>query len=212
MSRSACAADWMSNLPLVLLGLRAATRQDAPLSPAHLVYGCPLRLPGEFFSSDTRQSPAKVTDFVLQLQQAIRGFRPAPIDFHTREAGRENIPLSLRSSSSVFVRVDAVKRPLTQPYVGPFAVLERGEKTFVLSRAGKPWTVSVDRLKPFFTYDMSASPASTQSSPSPPSTQCALPPAASAAPTPALSIPAPSPANFVTRAGRTIRPPARFST
>ena len=49
MSRSACAADWMLNLPLVLLGLRAATREDAPLSPAHLVYGCPLRLPGDFF-------------------------------------------------------------------------------------------------------------------------------------------------------------------
>ena len=137
MSRSASAADWMLNLPLVLLGLRAAAREDAPLSPAHLVYGCPLRLPGEFFATGGC-SPVGVTDFVHQLQRSISEFRPAPIDFHTRETGRSPIPSSLRSARDVFVRVDAVKRPLTRPYLGPFEVLQHGEKTFVLSRAGKP--------------------------------------------------------------------------
>ena len=42
------APQWMNHLPLVLLGVRSAIRGDTGFSPADLVYGMPLRLPGEF--------------------------------------------------------------------------------------------------------------------------------------------------------------------
>ena len=84
--------------------------------------------------------------------------------------------------------------------MGPYEVLERRPKTFILSRSGKPWTVSVDRLKRAFV-------------------ELDRPTTATSAP---VSLPAPddsSPASganstplapLSTRSGRLSRPPARL--
>ena len=199
MAKSQRPSDWMANLPLVLLGIRSATRDDSSVSPIHLLYGCPLRLPGEFFSPGAGSAAVRTSDFVAQLQSSLQELSPFPA--HHNSSSSPSVPASLSAAPAVFVRVDAVKRPLTRPYLGPFEVLERGEKNFVLSRAGKPWTVSVDRLKPFFVNDMSASPRLPQS-PSPS-------PSPSPAPAPA---PSPSPIPRLTsRFGRRLQPPDRFS-
>ena len=42
-------SGWMTELPLVLLGLRSAWREDADCTPADLVFGASLRLPGQMF-------------------------------------------------------------------------------------------------------------------------------------------------------------------
>ena len=212
MSRSARPSDWMSNLPLVLLGIRSATREDSAVSPAHLVLGTPLRLPGEFFSPGSH-APPRASEFVAQLQRSLRGFVPAQPEFHVGHR-QDSVPASLSSCAAVFVRVDAVKRPLTRPYMGPYQVLERNAKTFVLSKSGKPWTVSIDRLKPCFlpisaplsSASVSPPPAASPSQSSMAATQCAPPPAA---PIPSTLPPAPAP--LMTRAGRLVRPPDRYS-
>ena len=218
MAKSACAADWMSNLPLVLLGLRTSMRDSEHVSPAHLLYGGPLRLPGEFVSPSPPSSTAvRASDFVQQLQHAMRDFRPAPVDFHAAGRDRSGLPPSLAACPSVFVRVDAVKRPLSRPYIGPFEVLQRSNKTYVLCRAGKPWTVSVDRLKPCFPSVLSApqtssSNPSSSSSPSPGLSSSATasvdsPSTTSSSPAPPAA-PTPQPTS---RYGRRLRPPARYS-
>ena len=202
MSRSSRPSDWMTNLPFVLLGIRSSTRDDSAITPAHLLYGCPLRLPGEFFPGSPAR-PVPASDFVSNLQCKIRELAPFPAVFHSKP-GRTlpGVPDALLSCPAAFVRVDAVKRPLTPPYTGPYQVLERNEKTFILLRAGKPWTVSVDRLKPMFLPVMSAPPpAPTPSSPAP---SPSVPPAASL-PQPTISRPA------VSRFGRRLQPPDRFS-
>jgi hypothetical protein len=56
--------DWFQHLPWVLLGLRAAPREDSGISAAELVYGCPLSLLGQFLSA-AEPSPGS---FVSQLQ------------------------------------------------------------------------------------------------------------------------------------------------
>ena len=223
MSRSSRASDWMANLPWVLLGLRSSTRDDSSISPAHLVYGGPLRLPGEFFSSSS--SPAvRTSDFVSQLQSSLGEMTPFPAEFNSSTRRLQpSVPASLATCPAVFVRIDAVKRPLTPPYQGPFEVLKRTDKTFVLRRSGKPWTVSVHRLKPYLSPFMSAPPPLSHSAPtlpSPPaaSSQSALPPAASprhrspqVSPAP-TTAPAPAPSEpTVTRTGRIVRPPDRYS-
>ena len=48
------------------------------------------------------------------------------------------------------MRVDAAKPPLTSPYVGPFKVLQRKEKTFQLQIRNTLDWVSIDRLKPAY--------------------------------------------------------------
>ena len=182
MSRSPVASDWMKNLPMVLLGIRSSTRDDTAVSPAHLVLGSPLRLPGEFFPHGSGV-PVNTSEFVTQLQHTIRGLLPFPADFHVGGKCAAPVPPSLSSCPSVFVRVDAVKRPLTPPYVGPFEVLERKEKTFILLKSGKPWTVSIDRLKPCFPPVLSAPLQTPPSAPVPPAATTPQPPPPPAAPT-----------------------------
>ena len=48
----------------------------------------------------------------------------------------------------VFVRDDASKPPLSLLYRGPYCVLRRSEKFFVIQIGDKSDSVSVDRLKP----------------------------------------------------------------
>ena len=41
-------SDWIHNLPLVMLGLRATPKDDSRFNPAEAVYGSPLSFPGKF--------------------------------------------------------------------------------------------------------------------------------------------------------------------
>ena len=49
--------------------------------------------------------------------------------------------------SHVFVRVDSVRKPLQQPYKGPYKVLKRKDRFFTLDVNGKRDQISIDRLK-----------------------------------------------------------------
>ncbi|XP_029162661.1 uncharacterized protein LOC114934194 [Nylanderia fulva] len=44
--------DWVKVLPVVMLGLRNALKEDIGTSAAELVYGTQLRIPGEYFSQE----------------------------------------------------------------------------------------------------------------------------------------------------------------
>ena len=59
------------------------------------------------------------------------------------------IPKDLKKCSHVWVRIDRVKKPLEAPYTGPFKVLERYDKFFILLYSNDSrQSVSIDRLKP----------------------------------------------------------------
>ena len=60
------------------------------------------------------------------------------------------VPKSLEESRYVFLRTDALRKPLQPPYTGPYKVVRRTRKYFVIQRQGKTTSVSVDRLKPAF--------------------------------------------------------------
>jgi transposase InsO family protein len=60
-------SDWPLHLPWVMLGLRAAPREDSGVSSAELVYGAPLTLPGPIISI-AEPPPA---EFVQQLLAGV---------------------------------------------------------------------------------------------------------------------------------------------
>ena len=127
----ACASNsssWMEHLPFVLLGLRTSIRADALCSPSDLVYGGPLRLPGDLVSPSAA-SPA-LSEFASRLKTVMSQACPMPVVHHGVPPSR--VDRRLLQASHVFLRVDAVRRPLVAPYEGPYAVLERSEKTFVI--------------------------------------------------------------------------------
>ena len=59
-----------------------------------------------------------------------------------------HVSTDLASCTHVFVRHDAVRRPLQPPYDGPFMVLRRGNKMMTIDRRGRRDVVSIDRVKP----------------------------------------------------------------
>lgn len=59
------------------------------------------------------------------------------------------MPKDLMHCSHVWVRVDRVRRSLEAPYTGPYLVLKRAPKYFVIRMENsKEQLISIDRLKP----------------------------------------------------------------
>jgi len=130
--------DWPDHVPWVLLGIRNAPKPDlGDLSPAEIVFGQKMAVPGGLVRPRPVAKPSPV-DALL----------PDTVDYH----GQPSVswpPLALSSSPSVWVRREQ-KPGLAPAYVGPFKVLKRNEKTFVLQKDSGPDEVSIDRLKPAF--------------------------------------------------------------
>ena len=139
-------ADWMGVLPLVLLGIRSSFKRDLGCCSVLMLYGTPLHLPGKFFNSPHSSSTAH--SFLQTLSDHISKLKPCP----PRAAiiQKPFVHPDLNSSSHVFLRNDAVQQPLQQPYSGPYKVLKRFSKTFVIDYRGKRQCVSKDRLKPAY--------------------------------------------------------------
>ncbi|XP_033213973.1 uncharacterized protein LOC117171038 [Belonocnema kinseyi] len=141
---------WTEVLPFVMLGIRSAWRKDLEATPADLVFGQALRLPGEFLASckstDNREPSS---DFAKELRQHLQHLRPVS---GTRHAIKTPFVLKdLATSKSAWPRLDKTRRALQQPYQGPYQIIRRGEKKFDLRINGQDVTVSINRLKPTYT-------------------------------------------------------------
>ena len=137
---------WQELLPLILLGIRASIKADLGCTSAELVYGTTLCLPGQMIAP-TPQESLDPADYVQRLKRHMAEMAPT----ETRAQPRTSfVPPSLATCSHVFLRVDAVRKPLQPPYTGPFKVLRRTPKYFVINQKNKSISVSIDRLKPAF--------------------------------------------------------------
>jgi cleavage and polyadenylation specificity factor subunit 1 len=77
-----CHADeqWTDILPLVLLGIRTAYKEDLQASAADLVYGEPLRIPGELLVAFPQHIESSI--FIQQLRSNINRLRSQPASRH----------------------------------------------------------------------------------------------------------------------------------
>ena len=138
--------QWMESLPLALLGIRTAFKDDIKCTAAELVYGTTLRLPGEFFNHRLHEDPSMdQATYVTNLRSTMRQLQAVP----TRQPQhrRTHISDKLTDCSHVFLRHDSVRKPLQPPYDGPYLVLKRSPKHYTVDLNGKPTIVSLDRLK-----------------------------------------------------------------
>jgi hypothetical protein len=138
----AAGADWFFHLPLVMLGIRSAWREDAEFSPAEAVFGSQLVLPGQFLSSPEPPSPSFLSDF----QGVLAARAPLKTAHHTTPLPAE-LPEELLLSRFVLVRHDGVQPPLSPLYDGPFLVLERSLHFFKVRIGSRIETISTHRLK-----------------------------------------------------------------
>ena len=205
--------SWIDQLPWVLLGIRSTHKDDVDASPAEMVFGAPLNLPGQF--ADLSGATPTTEQFLRDLRQAVSDLRPTPTSTHRPERPAF-IPDELRQCPFVFIRRDGYRPPLSTPYDGPFRVLERNAKFFRIQLGDREDTVSIDRLKPAKVLD-NATPTEPKKrgrprknhdrSTVPPS----IPTQNHEGPQPTPSAPQPRPVNpKTTRSGRTVRVPARY--
>ena len=140
--------NWSDDLPLVLLGVRVALKEDIKCSAAEMVYGQTLRIPGELFVPSGSPDLTVTSDFVIKLRDSMQNIIPTD----TRACVQPNVfvPKDLETCSHVFVRVDKVRTGLSQPYDGPYKIIRRTRKFYAINVNGKNTSVSIDRLKPAF--------------------------------------------------------------
>ena len=140
-------STWFDALPLILLHLRTTLKPTLGCSPAQLVYGTTLRIPGEFLHTSPTVTSAPV--YVQELQLLMQALQPPSVDHHLSTASSTGyVPSALQQASHVFVRHDAVRKPLQPPYDGPYAVLERTTHHFTVNINNRPQVINIQRLKP----------------------------------------------------------------
>jgi hypothetical protein len=124
-----CHADqqWAEALPLVLLGIRTAFKEDLQASVAELVYREPLRIPGELLAPTA--DPVDPAHLITELRQHMARLRTVPAARNASPA--TFVHSDLENCTHVFRRQDTTRRTLEPPYSGPYQILPRREKTMM---------------------------------------------------------------------------------
>ncbi|XP_059098329.1 uncharacterized protein LOC131892540 [Tigriopus californicus] len=150
---------WYHHLPWVLFGIRCPPKDDIQMSPAQLLYGASLKVPGALCLHPNDQTTP--TQHFRNLRERLAHLVPPASQFH----GKPNsfVPPLLHTCPFVWVRVDRVQSSLEPPYQGPIAVLQRQPKSFLRDMDDKKRHVSLDQLKPAFFDDSHPLPTETQS-------------------------------------------------
>ncbi|XP_029648606.2 uncharacterized protein LOC115222514 [Octopus sinensis] len=182
-------SHWLEHLPLILLGIRSTIKEELGYTPAELVYGTTLTLPGQMIEPVSQNFPDP-QQYVHRLRTSMSQVSPSG---PRQQNVVSRVPKDINTWTHVFVRNDGIPSQLRPPYSGPYKVIKREPKYFVLDIGGKRNTVSIDRLKKAFIEE------DLHSVPSFPQTDSA---------TPANTTDAAQPRH--TKSGRTVRWPARF--
>ncbi|GFX79091.1 integrase catalytic domain-containing protein [Trichonephila clavipes] len=96
---------WTEVLPIILLGLRASLKEDILCTPAELVFGITIRLPGEMFYSSKPDDD--VVNFVSKLKFHVQSLHPKPPKHHGKRP--VFIHPGLLEATHVFLRPDICK-------------------------------------------------------------------------------------------------------
>ena len=137
--------EWSSSIPMVLLGIRTSLKSDIGHSSAELVYGTTLRLPGEFLVENSTTKSTHIKDFAYELRNYMEQIRSSE---PRTSSTKTFISKDLQSCTHVFLRIDAVCKPLQAPYEGPYEVIRKTRKNITINRNGIHTNVSIDRVKP----------------------------------------------------------------
>ena len=154
--------DWFWRLPMVLLSIRTTLKPDVGASPADLVFGEGLAVPGEILPSTpaddsqlARQRAAALADVRLEVSR----LQPIPTSAHRKPL--VHLPQDLQTCTHVFIRRGPINHhPLAAPYTGPYRVLSRNASNFKVAIPGRTHeTIAICRIKPAHISIEDAEPA-----------------------------------------------------
>ena len=95
--------NWMEYLPFFLLGIRASIKEGIGHTPAELLYGTTLTIPGQMVAPITPHNVPDPTNYVHRLRE----FMSRPLHTHPRpQRVKTHVPLDINQWTHVFVRND----------------------------------------------------------------------------------------------------------
>ena len=150
---------WVKRLPLIMLNLRVAVRDDGQPSPSELVYGTPLTLPGDLITPSEVHEYPRCANYSYQLREHMENIRPIVTKHHTKggEDGSYVDP-RLKTCSRVLLK-HMNKHSLQKNYTGPHEIIARHDKYFTIRLPnGTSDNVTVDRLKACYTLEEALPP------------------------------------------------------
>jgi cleavage and polyadenylation specificity factor subunit 1 len=194
-----CHADqqWTETeaLPLDLLGIRTAFKEDLQASVAELVYAEHLRIPGKLLTPYA--DPVDSAHLITKLRRHMARLRPVLVACHASPA--IFVHSDLEKCTHVFLRQDTTCRALEPPLQRSLPVLSRREQTLRLLIRGRTVTMSTVRVKPAYILNGTDHGNSTFNLP------------VDAIPAIALPATPPQPSTRTTRSSSYIHSPARFN-
>lgn len=139
--------SWAEILPVVLMGIRAAWKEDLEVTAAELTFGQTIRLPGEFLGSTDERVPDNPKDYVDELRKVVQKLQPK-----IKRHGQATVFQfkDLKTATHVFLRRNIPTRVLQPAYKGPYQVIKNGDKILKIKINGKTQNVSTDRVKPAY--------------------------------------------------------------
>ena len=144
--------SWYWKLPMALLSIRTTLKPDIGASPADLVYGEGLAVPGTLLP----KSPNDENEINRQQQSALASLRLEverlqPKQTSAHRIPNVHIPEDLQNATHVMVRRGGVNPPLTQPFQGPFRVEGRTQTGIKVHLPGRGIEeVALARVKPAY--------------------------------------------------------------
>ena len=146
--------NWFWRLPCALLAIRTTLKPDIGASPADLVYGEGLAVPGELLGrhqGEDRELQQQREQQLSNLRLEVARLQPTETSAHRTPV--VHVPDSLDTATHVFVRRGGHGHPpLTAPYEGPFRVVSRSPAGFEVILPGRGTEmIALARLKPAHT-------------------------------------------------------------
>ena len=132
---------WTSSLPIVLLGIRTAFKDDLLVLNLFMELAYSYQ---ETFSLHPRHFPQQIQLLMSRLKSTMQKLHATPPCISQRATC---VSLSLYLCTHVFIQHNAVRKPLQTPYDGPYKVLDR---YYMADINGQKSNIFLDRLKPAY--------------------------------------------------------------
>ena len=162
--------NWFWALPCTLLAIRTTLKPDIGASPADLVFGEGLAIPGELLPGEFPNESAEQDQrrqLLDNLRLEVARVQPKPTSAH--RIPRVNLPEALQTASHAFVRRGGYQASLATPYVGPYRIIDRHQDSFRIAIPGaQSENVNVTRLRPAVMPEENNSEEAPTSPPHPP--------------------------------------------
>ena len=158
---------WYWRLPMTLLAIRTTFKPDVGASPADLVYGEGLAIPGEILGNenlDDDELLRRQRNLFANMRIEVQRLQPQPTSAHRRPA--VYLPDELQNATHAFIRRGGVQPSLTAPYEGPYRIVGRSDANFDIDIPGRGVEkIAIARIKPAHKEGNEQSPNSSDDAP-----------------------------------------------